>query len=423
MDFYILPNGKGIFFDREIEESGGSFIRFEASDLRKTGTGVHAKVVLKLDDRLLTHNTFNIERDDERVRLTNSAYKILSGNQMLANLFTQGMLKHDMDLFCLHAYPQWIGQQRPTYMVPAGEREAPRFLINPLIIDGGGTILFGPPGMGKSYVAMAMAVSVDAGVNTIFNVDQANVLFVNLERSEESLQRRLLNINKGLGVKEDRPMLTLNARGKTFDDVADSLEETIRAEKVELVILDSISRAGMGDLNDNRPVNKIIDALNNSCNSWIGLAHAPRNDSNHVYGSIHFDAGADIVVKQISDQKERSLGVGLQITKVNDGSKKSPMVLVGFEFDEIGLTHIWKPTVSEFPELLSDIPRSTAELICTYLGDVTSASANDIHQGTNKDRSTISSILNNDPRFESAGYRGKEKLFKLVDSGPTWVTI
>ena len=102
MDFYILPNGKGIFFDREIEESGGSFIRFEASDLRKTGTGVHAKVVLKLDDRLLTHNTFNIERDDERVRLTNSAYKILSGNQMLANLFTQGMLKHDMDLFCLH---------------------------------------------------------------------------------------------------------------------------------------------------------------------------------------------------------------------------------------------------------------------------------------------------------------------------------
>ena len=178
MDFYILPNGKGIFFDREIEESGGSFIRFEASDLRKTGTGVHAKVVLKLDDRLLTHNTFNIERDDERVRLTNSAYKILSGNQMLANLFTQGMLKHDMDLFCLHAYPQWIGQQRPTYMVPAGEREAPRFLINPLIIDGGGTILFGPPGMGKSYIAMAMAVSVDAGVNTIFDVDQANVLFV-----------------------------------------------------------------------------------------------------------------------------------------------------------------------------------------------------------------------------------------------------
>ena len=216
-------------------------------------------------------------------------------------------------------------------------------------------------------------------------------------------------------------MRTRNARGKTFDDGADALEETIRAEKVELVILDSISRAGMGDLNDNRPVNKIIDALNNSCNSWIGLAHAPRNDSNHVYGSIHFDAGADIVVKQISDQKERSLGVGLQITKVNDGSKKSPMVLVGFEFDEIGLTHIWKPTVSEFPELLSDIPRSTAELICTYLNDVTSASTNDIHQAINKDRSTISTILNNDPRFLSAGYRGKEKLYKLLDTAPSWV--
>ena len=399
MDFYILPNGKGIFFDREIEESGGSFIRFEASDLRKTGTGVHAKVVLKLDDRLLTHNTFNIERDDERGRLTNSAYKILSGNQMLANLFTQGMLKHDMDLFCLHAYPQWIGQQRPTYMVPAGEREAPRFLINPLIIDGGGTILFGPPGMGKSYIAMAMAVSVDAGVNTIFNVDQANVLFVNLERSAESLQRRLLNINKGLGVKEDRPMLTLNARGKTFDDVADSLEETIRAEKVELVILDSISRAGMGDLNDNRPVNKIIDALNNSCDTWLGLAHAPRNDSTHVYGSVHFDAGADIVVQQVSEAKERSLGVGLNVIKANDIGKTS-MTMLGFEFDEIGLTRVFKPSKADFPEIMAARQMNTQEEIYTFLEDTDKASAAEIAAAVNKSRSMVSNYLNNDSRYE-----------------------
>ena len=399
MDFYILPNGKGIFFDREIEESGGSIIRFEASDLRKTGTGVHAKVVLKLDDRLLTHNTFNIERDDERVRLTNSAYKILSGNQMLANLFTQGMLKHDMDLFCLHAYPQWIGQQRPTYMVPAGEREAPRFLINPLIIDGGGTILFGPPGMGKSYIAMAMAVSVDAGVNTIFNVDQANVLFVNLERSAESLQRRLLNINKGLGVKEDRPMLTLNARGKTFDDVADSLEETIRAEKVELVILDSISRAGMGDLNDNRPVNKIIDALNNSCDTWLGLAHAPRNDATHVYGSVHFDAGADIVVQQVSEAKERSLGVGLNVIKANDIGKTS-MTMLGFEFDEIGLTRVFKPSKADFPEIMAARQMNTQEEIYTFLEDTDKASAAEIAAAVNKSRSMVSNYLNNDSRYE-----------------------
>ena len=407
MEITQTPGGKGV--EHEFSIDTGNKILFRVEDFRKQSTGVHGKVFVGLDKRILNYTVLNLDRDEDRVRFVNSAFNMLP--PVARETLDKGMLKHTFDLFCLHGYTEYVGTQKPAFMVPLPFRTPPNFLLDPFLIRGGGTILFGPPGRGKSYVAMTIAVAVDAGLTRLFNVQQGRVLFVNLERSEESIQRRLLNINLALEIDEAYPLLTLNARGKTLDDVIEAIDESINEHDVKLVVLDSISRAGFGDLNDNRPVNKIIDTLNNTCDTWLGLAHAPRGDSTHVYGSVHFDAGADIVIQQVSEAHEKSLGIGLNITKANDVGKK-PMMVLGYEFDDIGLTKIWFPKASEFPELMLSRPVSTADEVHDYLSEVDKATAGEIAMSLGKSRSMISSILNSDDRYE-AGQRGRERVFGI----------
>ena len=407
MEIMQTPGGKGVEYEHIL--ATGHTLLFRTEDFRKQATGTHGKVFIGIDRRILNYTVLNLDRDEDRVRFVNSAFNMLP--PMVKETLDKGELKHTFDLFCLNGYTEYVGTQKASFLVPLADRTPPGFMIEPFIIRGGGSILFGPPGKGKSYVAMTIALAVGAGLTDMFNVTQGRVLFVNLERSAESLQRRLLNINLSLGIPNDYPLLTLNARGKTLDDVIEAVDESIKEHDVKLVVLDSISRAGFGDLNDNRPVNKIIDTMNNTCETWIGLAHAPRGDSSHVYGSVHFDAGADIVIQQVSEARERSLGIGLNIVKANDVGKM-PMMVLGYEFDDIGLTKIWFPKASEFPELMLSKPVSTAEEVHDYLSEVDNATAGEIASSLNKSRSMISSILNSDERYV-ASQRGREKVFGL----------
>jgi len=407
MDIAQLPGGRGV--QHEFRIATGHTMSITVENFRKQSTGIHGKVVVGIDKRMLKHTVMNLDRDEDRVRFINHAFTMLP--PVVRETLDKGELMHTFDLLCFNGYKEYVGHQRPSFLVPLFDRTPPAFLLEPFLIRGGGTILFGPPGRGKSYVAMTLAVAVDAGLTNLFNVQQGRVLFINLERSAESLQRRLLNINLALGIDETYPLLTLNARGKTLDDVVESIEESINEHNVQLVVLDSISRAGFGDLNDNRPVNKIIDTLNNTCETWLGLAHAPRGDATHVYGSVHFDAGADIVIQQVSEARERSLGIGLNITKANDVGKR-PMTVLGYEFDDIGLTKIWFPNATEFPELMLSKQTTTAEEIYDYLNEIDNATAGEIATSLGKSRSMISSILNNDSRYV-ASQRGRERVFGI----------
>ena len=76
------------------------------------------------------------------------------------------------------------------------EPSMPNFDLAPYIVKGGGTILFGPPERMKTMTAMTMAICIDAGLSYPFaSVSQSPVLYVNLERPAESMQRRLGCLN------------------------------------------------------------------------------------------------------------------------------------------------------------------------------------------------------------------------------------
>jgi len=408
---------RGGFVKRRVLQGTGLTVGFRAENLRPERTGIHAKVYVLGNTTVLAWSNFNVERDEDRVRLANSAYKHIEGNKNgLKDFYPSNHLKADLDEFCLGLWEAQIGRQAAEMVNGSTERHPPKFLLRPFVLEGGGTIVFAPPGRGKSYTLMLMGISLDAGVQTLWPVQQRRVLLINLERSPQSVADRLGNINEVLGLDRKRPLYILNARGRALFDVLAAAERAIDERHIDVVLLDSISRAGLGDLNDNQAVNRIIDALNDLAPTWLALAHTPRSDETHVYGGIHFEAGADVVVQLLSEQKAMGpLGIGLDITKNNDIGKASRWVSA-LEFDASGLVGVRQAGPGEFQKIEGGKDLSMRDAVREYLLDVGPQSAGDIARELGFNRSNVAFLLSSDKEaFERGGLLGGKRLYRAVE--------
>ncbi len=397
----------------------GNTLRFAARDVRKERTGVHANLAIYLNWVSLAWSNFNIERDEERVRLANSAYKHLDpkANALDLQEFPAQPFKHALDLFCIGLWDHVVSGDMGENMEGSEEVGPPKLLLGHYILDGGGTIMYAAPGRGKSYTAMAMAVSLQWGKDKVWDIGDARAaLYINLERSRDSMRWRLARVNRALGLDPQTPLPFLNARGKSLSDVYEAAARTVEQHNCTVVILDSISRAGVGDLNENQPVNRAIDMLNRLAPTWLAIAHTPRADETHVYGSVHFEAGEDLGVGLIAQTSMDGLltGVGLRVDKANDLPKNIPLGIHAMEWDERGLTNIRKATVREFPELAGQERQGLEEQAMEYLLMVGDATAAQIGKELGKDRTTVSRTLNSSARFNKTT-KGKEVLFSVQE--------
>lgn len=398
--------------------TAGLVLCMRAEQVHEERTGIHAKVFILQGERLLTYSVLNVDRSEDRIRLANHAHKLLAPSlNGTAQLYTAGFLQDDLQGFCAGLWDAHIGAQPlPEWMAGNAEPELPTFALRPYIISGGGTILFAPPGRGKSYTGQLWAVSMDAGVDTYWLVKQQRVLHVNLERARRGMENRLGNVNRVLGLDARRPLLTLNARGRNLKDMLPGIRKAIKVERVEHVMLDSISRAGLGDLNENVSVNGIMDALNGlAVDSWSALGHTSRADESHIYGGIHFDAAADIEVRLLTQQSEgqSTLGIGLQLYKENDVGKPATQILA-YEFLPTGLSLVRRARVGEFPEIEKGRKPMMRGVVEQYLLHVGRASATEIAAETGYSRQKISELLSGGDTFQMLGKEGRNVLYGVA---------
>lgn len=398
--------------------ASGIVLSFKAERIAEERTGVHARVSILANDRLLAYSFLNVDRSEDRIRLSNQAHKVLAPSlNGTAVTYTATFLGDDLLSFCDGLWAAHVEGTMPELMAGDADPKPPVFMLHPYVLEGGGTILFAPPGRGKSYLSMLWAVSIDSGCSQFFQVHSSPVLFVNLERSRLSLRTRLGSVNRVLGLEADRALLTLNARGRALNDVLPAIKRAVKENSVGCVFLDSISRSGMGDLTENQPVNKIIDALNGACESWVALAHTPRGDESHTYGSIHFEAGADVVVKLLSEQDEGGpLGIGLQITKENDIGKQ-PLKVLALEFGPAGLRAARFARKGEFEEIERGKKSTLKEDVREYLLREGKAGAAEIAEATGHERSSVARTLAGDSVFQSVGRDGLVKLYGVAGMG------
>jgi hypothetical protein len=261
-----------------------------------------------------------------------------------------------------------------------------------------------------------MAVTLDAGLGELWPVDQCRVLVINLERSQQSVEQRLGNVNAVLGLERRRPLDILHARGKTLQDVAASVRAFIEKRGTRCIFLDSLSRAGHGNLNDNDVVNAYCNVLNGFQVAWFALGHSPRGDDSHLFGSQMFDAAADLMVRLNQQERlEGPMGVSLDLVKKNDVGKQ-PLWVGALSFDALGLTGVRRARPGEFGELEATQSMSMEDRVTRYLARNGAHSATEIAEELGFNRSNVSNLLNNNDRFVVVSREGKRVAFGVAQN-------
>ena len=410
----------GDWYFHKYEFETGTVVRIMAREVRRERSGGHGALAIERNGKPLAWSTMNFERDEDRTRLVNSAYKHIEKEEVDAQLLTKQALKGMLDAFAFGLFAATLGDISGEMMAGDEEGARPMTILGDdpgLVVDHGSTLLFAPPGGAKSYTGVIMGVSMDAGTDFLWPVQQRRVGYVNLERSAPSMRYRLATVNKAMGLDPKRPLPFLNARGRGLVDVRDGMRRFVEKYELEVLILDSISRSGLGKLNEDSTANAIADLMNAQGCTWIGLAHAPRADDSHVFGSVMFEAAQDVGVKLMTQRANdgMTLGVGLTVTQAND-LPTGGLSIFALDFDrERGLIRIRRSKASEFPEIAAGKSMSLPNEIESYLLNLPGGrdAAPDIAAAIGRDRGNVSRVLNQSDRFVMTGKEGRKTLFAV----------
>jgi hypothetical protein len=371
MDWTITPDDVSATV-----QAGTHTLLFRATHLRiERGHHQYARVEIACDDRTLEVDDINLNKRSDRVTLNNAAItRLIESHPELdiQGLYSKKDGDSDLREFAINAYDKWKKSSTVFERVKGLPASPPPWILPGFVLEEGGTIVFGKSGAGKSWMALAIALSVDSGSTKLFDgVVQTPTLYMNLERSTKSFAQRLGALNRILlGPEEEgRELSFLNDKGGTLADIRYDLDKKIREENIGFVVLDSLSRAGEG-LISAEDANGIMDTLNSLGCAYMAIGHTAKGDDSSLYGSVMFTAAADLEIAMESQDITGSTASNgnvlsrpqlLQrfvIVKSNDVPKASPSHLRlefdGLGFDTHGLINMGRMSSAGWPNRDSD---------------------------------------------------------------------
>lgn len=179
------------------------------------------------------------------------------------------------------------------------------------LIPEGMTILSSAPGQYKTYMLLALAKQISKGDKAFnhFYTEKRNVLFINEEMGENSMQSRLKTISGEYG-----DVYLTNLAGVKLDDI-NVILKLCKEKNITLVMFDSLTRIHSLKENDADDVKKIFEAMLGllRANISIIMTHHHRktpmfgakNGSEEMRGSIDILAQIDchLAIDQVAVDK------------------------------------------------------------------------------------------------------------------------
>jgi hypothetical protein len=204
-----------------------------------------------------------------------------------------------------------------------------RHLFAPLLLGGAvPTSLFGEGGSGKSWVALAIAVSVASGRSAVARIEaparRVPVLWLDFENDERELRSRVARLTDGAPLEGLHYLRGSGALAKQVDAIA----ELITDLGVGLLVVDSITGAtGGAPLNDDATATSLHGALRQLGIPTLLIAHTAKNSkTGGIFGAVAF-RDLSRLVWSVEKSDEASNYILLKDTKRNGTAKSDDLVL------------------------------------------------------------------------------------------------
>jgi len=330
--------------------NGSKAITLRAEKIRAERTGIHSAVSILYDSVRLAYDTFNVTRNEERKRLATEAYGGLSA--AIKKVYFKEALKNDLDSFCAEVWNVW--QERDPAVEIWTDRDVepvpPTWLLEPLILQNQPNFLFGEPSATKSLTAEVLAAILSLQwENNPFRIkppaSYSETLYLDFERNEATVRFNLSRLQRGMELPSI-PIHYKRLHGPLARNVQ-WVQKYLRAHpKINLIIIDSVTPASGGNLNETTPVSEFFDAERALNSTTLCLAHASNKDpeakNKTITGSFAWSSYAGNVWECRKEQEE-----GSDIAEVCLYHRKPPAVYsickpigyrISFASDRLSLT-------------------------------------------------------------------------------------
>lgn len=216
--------------------------------------------------------------------------------------------------------------------------ENPTYIIHPTIPQDGHTIWFGPGESAKTYLLLAMCLSVAYGLDDYgYQGAPQPILFIDYESGSTILKRRLLRLAKGMGLTLpdsffDEMFHYWPGAGRPLASMIPALKRKIESG-VGFIVVDSAGLAAGGNPRDEQIALGYFNAVHSLKVPCVSIAHTTKEeDDRYPLGSIywHTSARATWFARTDGEVMNDIKRVALVQKKGNEDARHRP---VGFEIE------------------------------------------------------------------------------------------
>jgi len=252
------------------------------------------------------------------------------------------------------------------------EAKPHKYRLDRLLEEGQITVLYGEGGSGKSYIALAAALSVqDAYEFLNLDMEPGNVAYLDYETDEEEQNDRARRLTRGFNMTNlEFPEIHYRRMTQPIADDIGRIRRFVAQEKIALAVIDSLGLACGGEPESAEVALRMYGSLRQLGCTILGIHHisaaqAEQRGKRRPFGSVyHINIPRSIwEVRSTSETESNAFRVGLYHRKSNNGRLWKPM---GYEFRfDTEATFIRRTDIMDVRELAEGV--SLADQIAAVL--------------------------------------------------------
>jgi len=217
----------------------------------------------------------------------------------------------------------------PVYI---GQLEKPKpklFLVDDYMPEGYVTLLYGEGAQGKSYLAISLAICISLGEPFLLKgCRQTNVLYLDWETDQDDFTYRAYRIAAGMGLERPPTDTFMYMRlERPLGMILPAVKKLIEQSQVGLVVIDSLTMAGVRDVNSVEKVTDFFEQLRSMQTTVLALDHQPKPQKDDQGYSMRRPLGSvmkenlsrSVIQMQKVGWKPGQMDVKLQHTKSTFG--------------------------------------------------------------------------------------------------------